>query len=244
MEELDVGKKGLKVNKKDVLVSDFSKDLFKPKFDDSVNALDDVRDKLGFSKEDISFNHPIDTKTCCKAAYKACATCPLKVAIKITDVSFPKDGYSVGQLPKDADAIPEFYDIDKELFPNGFFSDSIGDYLYHKFYWNGQGKSIAYDNIMNLWIHKIGVEKFYDIKKDDLGNYYIVAGDETGIVYFEKIAGIKVTINGHPTKIQEQANYYLIEILDEKKDNVYDGYKMTLKEAIEDMFTRYNIRRI
>lgn len=164
--------------------------------------------------------------------------------LEITDVSFSKDEYSIGQLSKDADTIPEFYDIDKELFPNGFFNDSVGDYLYHKFYWNGQGKSIAYDNIMNLWIHKIGVEKFYNIKKDVLGNYYIVAGDETGIVYFEKIAGIKVNINGHPTKIQEQANFYLIEILDEKKDKVYDDYKMTLKEAIEDMFTRYNIRKI
>lgn len=164
--------------------------------------------------------------------------------LKITDISFSKDEYSVGQLSKDIDAIPKFHDIDKELFPNGFFSDSVGGYLYNKFYWNGQGKSIAYDNIMNLWIHKISVEKFYNIKKDVLGNYYIVAGDETGIVYFEKIAGIKVNINGHPTKIQEQANFYLIEILDEKKDNVYDGYKMTLKEAIEDMFTRYNIRNI
>lgn len=227
MEELDVGKKDLKVNKKDVLVSDFGKDLFKPKFDDTC-------DRLGFSKEDISFTHPIDTKTYCNVAME----------LEITNVSFSKDEYSVGQLSKDADAIPEFYDIDKELFPNGFFSDSVGDYLYHKFYWNGQGKSIAYDNIMNHWIHKIGVEKFYDIKKDVLGNYYIVAGDETGIAYFEKIAGIKVNINGHPTKIQEQANFYLIEILDEKKDKVYDGYKMTLKEAIEDMFTRYNIRKI
>lgn len=223
MEELDVGKK-------DALAIDFGKDLFKPKFDENINTWENVCGRLGFSKEDISFNHPIDTKTCCNVAMK----------LEITDVSFPKDKYSVGQLSKDADAIPEFYDIDKELFPNGFFNDSVGDYLYNKFYWNGSGKSIAYDNIMNLWIHKISG----DIKKDDLGNYYIVAGDETGIVYFEKIAGIKVTINGHPTKIQEQANYYLIEILDEKKDNVYDGYKMTLKEAIEDMFTRYNIRTI
>lgn len=164
--------------------------------------------------------------------------------LEITDVSFSKDEYSIGQLSKDADAIPKFHNIDKELFSNGFFNDSVCDYLYHKFYWNGQGKSIAYDNIMNLWIHKISVEKFYNIKKDVLGNYYIVAGDETGIVYFEKITGIKVNINGHPTKIQEQANFYLIEILDEKKDNVYDGHKMTLKEAIEDMFTRYNIRNI
>ena len=224
---MNVGKKDLKVNKKDVLVSDFGKDSFKLKFDDACG-------KLGFSKEDISFNHPIDTKTWCNVAMK----------LEITDVSFLKDEYSIGQLSKDADTIPEFYDIDKELFHNGFFNDSVGDYLYHKFYWNGQGKSIAYDNIMNLWIHKIGVEKFYNIKKDVLGNYYIVAGDETGIVYFEKIAGIKVNINGHPTKIQEQANFYLIEILDEKKDKVYDGYKMTLKEAIEDMFTRYNIRKI
>lgn len=164
--------------------------------------------------------------------------------LKITDISFSKDEYSVGQLSKDADTIPKFHDIDKELFPNGFFSDSVGGYLYNKFYWNGSGKSIAIDNVMSLWIHAIHLEEFHDIKKDDLGNYYIVAGDETGIVYFEKIAGIKVTINGHPTKIQEQANYYLIEILDEKKDKVYDGYKMTLKEAIEDMFTRYNIRTI
>ena len=238
MEELDVGKKDLKVNKKDVLVSDFGKDSFKLKFDD-------VCGKLGFSKEDISFNHPIDTKACCKAAYKACATCPLSVAMKleITNVSFSKDEYSVGQLSKDVDAIPKFHDIDKELFPNGFFSDSIGDYLYHKFYWNGSGKSIAYDNAMSLWLHAIHLEEFRDIKKDVLGNYYIVVGDETGIVYFEKIKSIEAIINGHPTRIQEQANFYLIEILDEKKDKVYDGYKMTLKEAIEDMFTRYNIRK-
>ena len=61
------------MNKKDVLVSDFGKDSFKLKFDDACG-------KLGFSKEDISFNHPIDTKACCKAVYKACATCTLSVA--------------------------------------------------------------------------------------------------------------------------------------------------------------------
>ena len=38
MEELDVGKKDLKVNKKDALVSDFGKDLFKPKFDENINT--------------------------------------------------------------------------------------------------------------------------------------------------------------------------------------------------------------
>lgn len=80
MEELDVGKKGLKVNKKDVLVIDFGKDLFNPKFDGNINTLENVCDRLGFSKEDISFNHPIDTKACCKAVYKACATCHLSVA--------------------------------------------------------------------------------------------------------------------------------------------------------------------
>ena len=40
MEELDVGKKDLKVNKKDALVSDFGKDLFKPKFDENINTWD------------------------------------------------------------------------------------------------------------------------------------------------------------------------------------------------------------
>ena len=65
MEEFDAGKK-------DVLVIDFGKDLFNPKFDGNINTLENVCDRLGFSKEDISFNHPIDTK--------ACATCPLSVA--------------------------------------------------------------------------------------------------------------------------------------------------------------------
>ena len=51
MEELDVGKK-------DVLVIDFGKDLFNPKFDGNINTLENVCDRLGFSKEDISFNHP------------------------------------------------------------------------------------------------------------------------------------------------------------------------------------------
>lgn len=73
MEELDVGKK-------DVLVIDFGKDLFNPKFDGNINTLENVCDRLGFSKEDISFNHPIDTKACCKAVYKACDTCHLSVA--------------------------------------------------------------------------------------------------------------------------------------------------------------------
>lgn len=36
MEELNVGKKDLKVNKKDVLVIDFGKDLFNPKFDENI----------------------------------------------------------------------------------------------------------------------------------------------------------------------------------------------------------------
>lgn len=73
MEEFDAGKK-------DVLVIGFGKDLFNPKFDGNINTLENVCDRLGFSKEDISFNHPIDTKSCCKAVYKACATCPLSVA--------------------------------------------------------------------------------------------------------------------------------------------------------------------
>lgn len=73
MEELDAGKK-------DVLVIGFGKDLFKLKFDENINTWENVCDRLGFSKEDISFNHPIDTKTWCKAVYKACATCTLSVA--------------------------------------------------------------------------------------------------------------------------------------------------------------------
>ena len=77
---MNVGKKDLKVNKKDVLVSDFGKDLFNPQFDENINTWENVCDRLGFSKEDISFNHPIDTKACCKAVYKACATCTLSVA--------------------------------------------------------------------------------------------------------------------------------------------------------------------
>ena len=73
MEKFDAGKK-------DVLVIDFGKDLFNPKFDGNINTWENVCDRLGFSKEDISFNHPIGTKACCKAVYKACATCTLSVA--------------------------------------------------------------------------------------------------------------------------------------------------------------------
>lgn len=55
MEELDVGKKDLKVNKKDVLVSDFGKDLFKLKFDENVNTWENVCDRLGFFKRRYFF---------------------------------------------------------------------------------------------------------------------------------------------------------------------------------------------
>ena len=64
MEELDAGKK-------DVLVIDFGKDLFNPKFDGNINTLENVCDTLGFSKEDIYFNHTINTNTCCTALYTA-----------------------------------------------------------------------------------------------------------------------------------------------------------------------------
>lgn len=164
--------------------------------------------------------------------------------LKITDCSFPKDEYSIGQLTKYFNAVPTFYDINKELFHNSFFSDCVCEYLYHKFCQNCLDKSIACYDAMVTWLHEPHDTRLFDIKKDVLGNYYIVAGDESGIVYFERIEAINVNINGHPTKIREQADFYLIEILDEKKDNVYDGYHITLKEAIEDMFDRYNIRTI
>lgn len=162
--------------------------------------------------------------------------------LEITDVSFHKDEYSVGQLSKDADVVPKFHDIDKELFSGNFFENLVRMYIDVKFFWDN--KATLQNCFMLGWLHEPHDTTVFDIKKDDLGNYYIVAGDETGIVYFEKIKSIEAIINGHPTRIQEQANFYLIEILDEKKDKVYDGYKMTLKEAIEDMFTRYNIRTI
>ena len=71
MEELDVGKKDLKVNKKDVinayqngnnkmkelLVSVFGKDAFKPAFDENIKTWDDVCNKLGIQNECISFKH-------------------------------------------------------------------------------------------------------------------------------------------------------------------------------------------
>lgn len=165
--------------------------------------------------------------------------------LQVTDPDFIiKDENSIGQVSKYFDVVPTFNDIDKELFHNGFFSDCVGEYLYHKFYQNGLDESFACYDVMVTWLHEPHNTQVFDINKDILSNYYIVAGDETGIVYFERIEAIKVNINGHPIKIQEQANFYLIEILDEKKDNVYDGYKMTLKEAIEDMFDRYNIRKI
>ena len=48
MEEFDAGKK-------DVLVIDFGKDLFNPKFDGNINTLENVCDRLGFFKRRYFF---------------------------------------------------------------------------------------------------------------------------------------------------------------------------------------------
>lgn len=110
MEEFDVGKKDLKVNKKDVinayqngnnkmkelLVSVFGKDAFKPAFDENIKTWDDVCNKLGIRNECISFKHSLKTMACIGASNKACALYELlMIQEAINDgINCDDDGYS------------------------------------------------------------------------------------------------------------------------------------------------------
>lgn len=126
------------------------------------------------------------------------------------------------------DGVPVLVDIDKDLFPEGFFSQVASDYLDD--HW-GNGYDMEYT--VARWINDEDKEHWYDIKKTEDGDYYYIAGDQTGIVYYEQVGTIEVIFEDYELRFNEDSEYYYIQLQD--KDGEYSKEDWTLEDAILDM---------
>lgn len=126
------------------------------------------------------------------------------------------------------DGVPVFEDIDTDLFPEGFFSQVVSDYLDDVW---GNGHDM--EDTVARWINDEDIEHWYDIKKAENGDYYYLAGDQTGIVYYEQVETIKVIFEDYELRFNEDGEYYYIQLLD--KDGEYSKEDWTLENAILDM---------
>ena len=126
------------------------------------------------------------------------------------------------------DGVPVFEDIDTDLFPEGFFSQVVSDYLDDVL-----GNGYDMEDSVARWINDEDKEHWYDIKKAEIGDCYYLAGDQTGIVYYEQVETIKVIFEDYELRFNEDGEYYYIQLLD--KDGEYSKEDWTLENAILDM---------
>lgn len=126
------------------------------------------------------------------------------------------------------DGVHVFEDIDTDLFPEGFFSQVVSDYLDD--HW---GNGYDMEDTVARWINDEDMEHWYDIKKVENGDYYYLAGDQTGIVYYEQVGTIKVIFEDYELRFNEDGEYYYIQLLD--KGGEYSKEDWTLENAILDM---------
>lgn len=137
-------------------------------------------------------------------------------------------GVSGGGLGNVVDGVPAFEDIDIDLFPEGFFSQVAFDYLDD--HW-GNGYDV--EDTVARWINDEDREHWYDIKKAENGDYYYLAGDQTGIVYYGQIETIKVIFEDYDLRFNEDSEYYYMQL--QGKDGEYSKEDWTLENAILDM---------
>lgn len=126
------------------------------------------------------------------------------------------------------DVVPTFEDIDTDLFPEGFFSQVAFDYLDDNW-----GNGYDMEDTVARWINDEDIEHWYDIKKSEDGDYYVVAGDRTGVVYFENIESVKVIFEDYELRFSEDSDYYYIQLL--ATEGEYRKEDWTLENAILDM---------
>ena len=95
------------------------------------------------------------------------------------------------------------------------------------------GDGYDMEDTVARWINDEDKEHWYDIKKTEDGDYYYLAGDQTGIVYCEQVEAIKVIFEDYELRFNEDSEYYYIQLLD--KDGEYNKEDWTLENAILDM---------
>ena len=101
--------------------------------------------------------------------------------------------------------ILSLYALDKALFPKGFFSNIVKNYILYEF---TIGSDL--DDEIFQWIDDEKHEHWFDIKKDNNCKYYFLAGDEFGVKYYGRIHAITFMINDIKIGLEEDnRNYYI-----------------------------------
>lgn len=77
----------------------------------------------------------------------------------------------------------------------------------------------------------------FDILKDDHGDYYCVAANNCGVVYYEQIDAIRVIYHDYEVRFCEDESYYHVNFLDGGGE--YSKEEYTLWEAIADAEEKY-----
>lgn len=101
--------------------------------------------------------------------------------------------------------ILSLYALDKALFPKGFFSNTVKNYILYEF-----TVGCDLDDEIFQWIDDGKHEHWFDIKKDINCKYYFLAGDEFGVKYYGRIHAITFMINDIKIGLEEDLyNYYI-----------------------------------
>lgn len=144
------------------------------------------------------------------------------------DFSNPKILIGYGGFCNVMDGVSIFEEIDTDLFSEGFFSQVVFDYLDDNW-----GNGYDMEDTVARWINDEDKEHWYDIKKTENGDYYYVAGDDNGVVYYESVEAIKVIFEGYELRFNEDSDYYYVQLQD--KEGEYSKEDWTLENAILDM---------
>ncbi len=126
------------------------------------------------------------------------------------------------------DGVPTFESIGTVSFPEESLTQVVRDYLDDNW-----GNGYDTEDTVASWLNDESKNHWFDIKKDVNGDYFYVAGDQSGIVYFEQVDRIKVIFDDYEVWFNEDSDYYYITFLD--KDGEYDKKDWTLEDAILDM---------
>ena len=146
------------------------------------------------------------------------------------DIKKPKVTPSIfAKVLKNSNYLPLLTDIDKELFPEGFFSEAVRTHFFYK-----TESDTELNEEITSWLNKNKKRYWFNIKKDIYGSYYFLAGDGTGLKYLGEIDGISILANGEEVQIKEDYYSYYINAQQYNKD------EWTLKNAIIDAITVKN----
>lgn len=133
-----------------------------------------------------------------------------------------------GGLGYAVDGVPTLESLDTVLFSKESLTQVVRDYLDDNW-----GDGYDTEGTVARWLNDESKNHWFDIKKAANGDYYYVAGDQSGIVYYEEIAYIRVIFDDYEVRFNEDSDYYYITFLN--KDGEYDKKDWTLETAILDM---------